>query len=70
MHGMDVEQYEEYLHDRAKAWGLEREVDIEDYDPKDLAPDEQAYWLVKPAKKPGKKRLVRLVHKQSKSNEL
>jgi hypothetical protein len=60
-----VEDLDEYLHQRAMDWGLEREVDI--HDATNEAEDEEVYFQVKPKKKRGINRLVKIVHKRNKS---
>jgi hypothetical protein len=60
-----VDDLDDYLHQRAMEWGLEREVDI--HDATNEAEDEEVYFQVKPKKKRGINRLVKIVHKRNKS---
>jgi hypothetical protein len=60
-----VDDLDEYLHQRAMKWGLEREVDI--HEATNEAEDEEVYFQVKPKKKRGVNQLVKIVHKRSKS---
>jgi hypothetical protein len=62
-----VEDVDEYFHQKAVAFGWEREVDAEDLAKEGLADDEIAYSYVKPTKKRGISRFVKIVHKRSKS---
>jgi hypothetical protein len=60
-----VNDLDEYLHQRAMKWGLEREMDFKEVT--DAAEDEEVYFQVKPKKKRGINRLVKIVHKRNKS---
>jgi hypothetical protein len=62
-----VEDVDDYFHQKAMAFGWEREVKAEDLANEGLAEDEEVYFQVKPRKRPGINRFVKIVHKRSKS---
>jgi ribonuclease BN (tRNA processing enzyme) len=62
-----VKDVDEYFHQKSVAFGWEREVDAEELAREGLAEDEEAYFQVKPRKRPGINRFVKIVHKRSKS---
>jgi hypothetical protein len=60
-----VEDVDDYFHQKAVAFGWEREVDI--HDATNEAEDEEVYFQVKLKNKRGINRLVKIVHKRNKS---
>jgi hypothetical protein len=57
-----VDDVDEYFHQRAVEWGFEREVDAEGQ--VDLAENEELYCAVKPKRKKGITKLVKIVYKK------
>jgi hypothetical protein len=62
-----VEDVDEYFHQKAVAFGWEREINEDDLGKEEIAEDEVVYSHVKPTKKRGINRFVKIVHKRSKS---
>jgi hypothetical protein len=62
-----VDDLEEYLQQRAVEWGYERVCEAENLVDEDIAEDEEIYYKVKPERKRGINKLVRVVHKRTKS---